>query len=171
MIDALLRDLRQPEYLHVLLNPLPLYGLAIGVLGLLVAICLGSRGGQAALLMVMVVCSAMAWPVFELGELSSDRIVALTDEDGRAWLEAHEHRAEQFLPFFYAVAIVSLVALLVPIKFPRTSLLLSVVAFLFGAVVVGMAGYIGYAGGKIRHPEFRTGPPPEAADRQNATSD
>ena len=27
MIEALLRDFRQPEYLHVLLNPLPVYGL------------------------------------------------------------------------------------------------------------------------------------------------
>ena len=29
MIDILLRDLRQPEYIHVLINPLPLYGLVI----------------------------------------------------------------------------------------------------------------------------------------------
>ena len=43
MIDALLRDLRQPEYLHVLINPLPVYGLAVGLIGLLVAICQRSR--------------------------------------------------------------------------------------------------------------------------------
>ena len=33
MIDALIRDFRQPEYLHVLINPLPIYGLAVGLIG------------------------------------------------------------------------------------------------------------------------------------------
>ena len=32
MIDAILRDLRQPEYIHVLINPLPVYGLAMGLI-------------------------------------------------------------------------------------------------------------------------------------------
>ena len=46
MIEALLRDLRQPEYIHVLLNPVPVYGLAAGLIGLLVAICQRSREGM-----------------------------------------------------------------------------------------------------------------------------
>jgi len=37
MMDAILRDLQQPEYLHVLLNPLPVYGLAIALFGLIAA--------------------------------------------------------------------------------------------------------------------------------------
>jgi D-alanyl-D-alanine dipeptidase len=37
MIDTLLRDLRQPEYVHVLLNPLPIYGLASGWIGLIIS--------------------------------------------------------------------------------------------------------------------------------------
>jgi len=47
MIDAILRDLRQPEYIHVLINPLPVYGLAIAVLGLVIAFFLqGKVGGH-----------------------------------------------------------------------------------------------------------------------------
>ncbi len=46
MIDAILRDLRQPEYIHVLINPLPVYGLAMGLLGLIVAFFLRSRPAQ-----------------------------------------------------------------------------------------------------------------------------
>ena len=37
MIEALFRDLRQPEYVHALLNPLPIYGLAIATLALVIA--------------------------------------------------------------------------------------------------------------------------------------
>ncbi len=39
----MLEHLSNPEYVHVLLNPLPVYGLAMGVLGLTVALIAGSR--------------------------------------------------------------------------------------------------------------------------------
>ena len=48
MIDAILRDLRQPEYIHVLINPLPVYGLAMGLLALIIAFFLKSRRAQIA---------------------------------------------------------------------------------------------------------------------------
>jgi len=160
MIDALVRDLRQPEYIHVLLNPLPVYGLAVALIGLLIAIFLRSRRGQIATLALVLLSSAMAWPVAELGEQASDRVLSMSDNDGQAWLKAHEHRADQFVPFFYVLAFVSLTAIALPIKFPKSSLLLAVVTLLFGIVVLGMGGYIAYAGGKIRHREFRNVPPP-----------
>ena len=40
------QDFSQPEYIHVLINPLPVYGLAIAWLGLIAAIIMRSRGGQ-----------------------------------------------------------------------------------------------------------------------------
>jgi len=161
MIDAFLRDLRQPEYVHVLLNPIPIYGLVVALIGLLIAIVIRSRTAQIATLIIVLISAAMAWPVAELGERSSDRVLAMSDDDGQAWLKAHEHRADQFVPFFYALALLSLVALVLPAKFPRSSLLLAVSTLLFGVVVLGMGAYIAQAGGKIRHREFRNEPPPK----------
>ena len=161
MIEAFLRDLRQPEYIHVLLNPVPVYGLAIALLGLVVAIVLRSRQAQIATLSVVLFTAAMAWPVFEFGEQSADRVLAMTDEDGGGWLKAHQHRAEQFVYFFYALAVVSLAAIALPAKFPKSALPLAMVTLLFGCVVLGMGAYIGQAGGKIRHREFRSQPPPK----------
>ena len=43
MIDGFLRGLRQPEYVHVLLNPLPVYGLLISWIALIVALISKSR--------------------------------------------------------------------------------------------------------------------------------
>jgi hypothetical protein len=103
----------------------------------------------------------MAWPVYELGERASDRVLSMSDEDGQAWLEAHEHRADQLIPFFYVLALLSLAAIVVPIKFPKSALLLAIATLVLGAGVLGMGGYIAKAGGKIRHREFRTGPPPK----------
>jgi disulfide bond formation protein DsbB len=161
MIDTFLRDLRQPEYVHVLLNPIPIYGLAIALIGLLIAMLMRSRPGQIVALSLVLISAGMAWPVAELGERSSDRVLSMSDDDGQAWLKAHEHRADQFVPFFYALAVVSLLAIVLPIKFPKSSFPLTIVTLLFGFVVLGMGAYIAQAGGKIRHREFRSVPPPK----------
>src|SRR5438552_17019661 len=105
MFEAILRDLRQPEYVHVLLNPLPVYGLAVGLIGLLVAICLRSRAATVVALVVVFISAAAAWPVYEYGEQAYDRVLSMADADGRAWLAAHKERAEVLIWFFYAVAI------------------------------------------------------------------
>ncbi len=144
MIDTLLRDLRQPEYIHVLINPLPIYGLLMGWIGLVIAL----------------ITSASAWPAYEFGEQAYDRVLSMADEDGKAWLDAHQDRAEDLIYFFYALALLSVVAIALPIKWPKSSTPLVIAVILFGAVTLGIGGYIAYAGGKIRHREFRNVPPP-----------
>jgi hypothetical protein len=161
MIETILRDLRQPEYLHVLINPLPVYGLAIGWIGLIVAFFLRSRHAQIATLAIVLISAASAWPVYEFGEQAEDRVISLADTDGQAWLAEHKDRAEDLIYFFYALALLSAAAIAAPMKWPRSSGPLLIVVILFGAVTLGIGGYIAYAGGKIRHREFRNEPPPK----------
>jgi disulfide bond formation protein DsbB len=160
MIDTLLRDFRQPEYLHVLINPLPVYGLAMGLLGLVIAFFLRSRPAQIATLVVILVSAASAWPVYEFGEQAYDRVLSMSDEPGQAWLDEHRDRAEDLIWFFYAVALLSAAALIAPRKWPRLAAPLVLSVILLGALTLGLGGYIAYAGGKIRHREFRNVPPP-----------
>jgi uncharacterized membrane protein len=160
MIDTLLRDLRQPEYIHVLINPLPIYGLLMGWIGLVIALSLKSRHAQVATLALVLITSASAWPAYEFGEQAYDRVLSMADEDGKAWLDAHRDRAEDLIYFFYALALLSVVAIALPIKWPKSSTPLVIAVILFGAVTLGIGGYIAYAGGKIRHREFRNVPPP-----------
>jgi hypothetical protein len=152
---------RQPEYVHVLINPLPIYGLAIGWIGLIIALFLRSRGAQIATLALVLISAASAWPVYEFGEEAYDRVLSMTDDDGHAWLDEHQRRADELIYFFYALAGLSAVAIVVPIKWPKTSTSLVIATILLGVIVLGMSGYIAYAGGKIRHKEFRTEPPPK----------
>jgi len=160
VIDTLLRDLRQPEYIHVLINPLPIYGLVMGWIGLIIAVVLKSRRAQIATLSLVLISSASAWPVFEFGEQGYDRVLAMTDEDGHAWLDEHKDRAEDLIYVFYALAVLSAAAIAVPIKWPKSAAALVVAVILLGAVTLGAGGYIAYAGGRIRHREFRNEPPP-----------
>src|ERR1044072_2315556 len=104
MIGTLLHDLRQPEYIHVLLNPLPVYGLLVGWVGLIVALALRSRRAQIATLALVFLSSISAWPVYEFGQQGYDRVLSMTDEDGEAWLDEHQDRAADLLWSFYPLA-------------------------------------------------------------------
>jgi hypothetical protein len=166
MMEALFRDLRQPEYIHVLLNPLPIYGLLVGWVGLVIALILRSRPAQIATLALVLVSSVSAWPVYEFGEQGYDRVLSMADDDGRAWLDEHRDRAEDFIWVFYVLAALSAVAIGAPIKWPKSSVPLAVAAILLGAITLGSGAYIAYAGGRVRHREFRNGPaPPKRSER------
>ena len=160
MIDTIVWGLRQPEYLHVLLNPIPVYGLAAGLIALIAALLLRSRSAQIAAFVVILLSSSAAWPVYELGEQAYDRVLSMADEPGQAWLDEHMYRAEHLIWLFYVLAVLSAAGIALPIKWPKSSLLLAGTVAVLGAVVLGAGGYIAYAGGKIRHREFRSDPPP-----------
>ena len=165
--ETLLRDLRQPEYIHVLLNPLPVYGLLIGLIGLVLALILKSRRAQITTLTLVLISSASAWPVYEFGQQGYDRVLSMADEDGRAWLDEHRERGEDLIWIFYAPIALSAIAIAAPIKWPRSSLPLAVAVILLGAVTLGSGVYIGYAGGRVRHREFRNEPaPPKRSEHE-----
>jgi plastocyanin len=142
MLEAILRDLHQPEYVHVLINPLPVYGSAMGLIGLLAAICQRSRAATIAALLVVLISTAVAWPVYEYGEQAYDRVLSMADSDGQAWLATHRERAEHLIWCFYAVAVLSAIALIVPVKWPRSSLWLAAAVLVLGAITLGVGGYI-----------------------------
>ena len=166
MIETLWRDLQQPEYLHVLLNPLPVYGLAVGLFGLVASLYLGTRGGQLTALVLVFACAAAAWPVAHYGEGAESRVLALADEEGAAWLKAHAQRAESLVYLFYALAVLAAAAIFVPKKWPAAARSLVWATLLLGMVSLGAGGYVASAGGKIRHREFRNVRPPPAAESQ-----
>ena len=167
MFETILRDLRQPEYLHVLLNPLPIYGLLIALFGLMAATYLRSRGGQLSGLVLIFASALSAWPVAYHGEQAYDRVLVMADDDGKAWLEAHEHRAEELMYVYYALALVSAAAIFAPKKWPGSARPLVYVTMLLALLALSAGCYIGYAGGKIRHREFRTVPPPKTEPAHN----
>ena len=167
-MEPLLRSLRQPEYVHVLLNPLPVYGLLLSWIGLIIAFVLKSRRAQIATLALVLVSSVSAWPVYEYGEDGYDRVLAMTDDDGHAWLDEHMHRADKLIYIFYALALLSAIAIAAPLKWPTTAAPLIIVVILLGALTLGSGGYIAYAGGRIRHREFRNEPaPPIRAEQEH----
>jgi hypothetical protein len=167
-MQALLRTFRQPEYVHVLLNPIPVYGLLVAWIGLVISFFLKSRRAQIVTLALVLITAGSAWPVFEFGEQGYDRVLAMSDDDGQAWLDEHQARADKLIYVFYALAVMSAVAIVVPMRWPRSSPALVIAVILLGAATLGCGTYIAYAGGKTRHREFRNEPaPPKRAEQQS----
>jgi disulfide bond formation protein DsbB len=160
MIDGFLRGLRQPEYVHVLLNPLPVYGLLISWIALIIALISKSRRAHIVTLILVFITSISAWPVYEFGEQGYDRVLAMTDDDGHAWLDEHQDRGQRLIYLFYLVAALGAAAIIVPLRWPKSSVPLAIAVVLLGAITLGSGCYIAYAGGKIRHREFRNEPAP-----------
>jgi plastocyanin len=161
--------LQQPEYIHVLINPLPVYGLAAGLIGLIIAAFQRSRAATVAALVIVLISGASAWPVYELGQQAYDRVLSMADNDGQAWLAEHAHRAHNLVWFFYALAVLSALGLVIPMKWPRSSIWFATIVLVVGGVCLALGGYISYAGGRVRHREFRVEPPPNALPKETTS--
>ncbi len=168
MIEGFFRGLSQPEYLHTLLNPLPVYGLGLALLGLILGLIFRSRPAQILSLLLILVSAASAWPAAHYGEKAFDQILTLADDDGRLWLQEHADGAEKVLYFFNALAVLSALAIILPRKWPRTAQPLTIATVALALVSLGVGASIAYAGGKIRHREFRTVAPPTKSPERDS---
>lgn len=160
------QHLSDPEY--VLINPIPVYGLAIGILTLIVGLFFRARVVHVPALIAIAFSGLMTWPLYEYGEKGYDRVYSMVNTEGDAWLSTHMHRAEKLIFVFYALAAWAAAAVLVPIKWPKLATSFAIATLLLGLVTLGGGGWIAYAGGKVRHPEFRSAnePPPEGPKKE-----
>lgn len=158
-MQEFLHALKQPEYVHVLLNPLPVYGLAMGVLGLVIGLAMRNKQAQIVGLVIVAVACLSVWPVSHYGERGADRVQAMSNKDAALWLHEHEERAEVGQWFFYVTAALAIVAIAVQVPFQKAATKLSLITVLAGLICLGVGGWISRAGGQVRHAEFREGPP------------
>jgi hypothetical protein len=156
------------EYLHVLLNPLPVYGLAMGALVLAVALVARSKAARNIGLVVIVLCAASAWPVLIYGQHGYNHLYPQLDPESQQWLEVHMDRAERFIYAFYFTALIGVAALLLQKKFPRAAKILTLVTLAAAIAALGIGGWISRAGGEVSHSEFRGEEmPPSVPDHQH----
>lgn len=158
----MIEHLSRPEYVHVLLNPLPVYGLAVGTLALIVALFSKTRAARVTALALVMVSTASAWPVYYYGEAGYDRVKAMVDDAGDKWLDEHMRRGERLIYVFYLVAALSAVGIIADFVVPKAAVPMAVATLILAAANLGVGGYIAYAGGHVRHKEFRFEPPPPA---------
>jgi hypothetical protein len=118
-------------------------------------------------LILVFITSISAWPVYEFGEQGYDRVLAMSDDDGHAWLDEHQERAQKLIYLFYALAALSVAGIIIPLRWPKSSVPMAVAVVLLGAAALASGCYIAYAGGKIRHREFRNQPAPPIRSQED----
>jgi len=163
----MIEHLSRPEYVHVLLNPLPVYALAVSVLGLIIALLSRARAARVTALALVMVSAASAWPVYHFGEAGYDRVKTIVDDAGDKWLDEHRHRGEQLIYVFYVVAVLSAIGIAAEFAVPKAAIPLVIATLILAGANLGVGCYIAHAGGRVRHKEFRFQAPP--APRQEST--
>ena len=162
-MGSFLQDLQQPEYVHVLLNHLPLAGLFAALLCLIAALAMRQRGVLFLGLGLVGFFALSAWPVFIFGEKAYDRAYAIADDDGDAYLAHHRKLAERWIWIYYTTAGAAALGIATGKKWPRLLWVMSAAVAILAAASLAAGAAIAYHGGKVRHPEFRNGPAPPVA--------
>lgn len=164
-MEQFLSELGNPAYRHLLINHLPIVGLATGALALFLALLTRTPAARIPALIVILLMSAAAFPVYETGEKAYKPVRRVADEAGADWLDLHSDRADAAVSAFYILAALTLVALLLPLKWPRSGFPLALLVLLGAAACVGVGGWIAQSGGPIMHPELRpAAPAPDAGE-------
>ncbi len=167
-MNQILQHLNEPEYMHVLINPMPVYGLSMGVVAMAVALIYRRRPVIVAALVLIFLSGLSAWPTYHYGQEAYDRVKSMSDTVGGQWLDEHMARAEKLIYAFYVLAAVAAAGLFAPLRWPRTSTPLAITALVLGMATLGVGGWISYPAGHVRHKEFRFEPPPVAKFDEHA---
>lgn len=151
--------LRQPEYWHVMINPIPPLAMAAGSVLLLAALLhtaeLAARGGLA----LIAFGGAAFLPTLLLGQKAYDRLFNGLAPDAQLWADVHMARAEKTQALFYLAGVVAIAALVQLHRRKASAKRLRLAALALALCCSAAAVWIAHAGGQISHPELREGPP------------
>jgi len=156
--------LKQPEYIHVALNHLPLVGLFVAMLALVAALVVRQRAAILIGLALVALLAISVLPVYHYGEEGYDRVLSMSDDAGQAFLKYHEELAERWVFLYYVTAGVAALGLALTWKWPRLLTPFAIASVLLAAASLTAGLFIAQAGGEVRHREFRFRPPPAVHD-------
>lgn len=156
---VLLHHLTQPEYLHVVINPMPVIGMGLGAALIFAGLWLESEGMREAGLALVVLTALITFPTIKLGQHAYDRLYEQIPLEAQQWLDVHMNRAEKLQWLFYLTGVLAAWALAGSRKKKPTARRQAQATLAAAGLCAAVAGWISHAGGQVRHEEFRMGPP------------
>ena len=128
-LTTLWQSICDPEYLHLLLEPLPLFGLGLGLVFLIISFVF--REGRSRMLALGIICVSCAsvWPYIDLREKATPRILATRSPDFAPLIQEQTQRRKDWSWPYYAMALLSAVALSFSRSTKGRPLLLAVVIY------------------------------------------
>lgn len=108
---TLWQSIRDPEYLHLLLEPLPLYGLGLGLAFLVVAFMFGEVKSRMLALSIICASCVSVWPYNALRDKATPRILATRSPEFAPLIQQQTQRRRDWSWPYYGMALLSLTAL------------------------------------------------------------
>lgn len=115
---------------------------------------------------MIFIFAASAWPAHFFGHKAYGQLYPIIDGEGQEWLSLHMHRADRWIYLFYALALSALATVLLPRKLPKSAVPLALFTLSLALFCLGVGGWMAKAGGRIRHPEFRSHSGPSSNNRK-----
>ena len=152
--------LENPAYRHVLLNHLPITGLAVAA-GVLAWGVFEDRWASIAFGLALVAVISLAGAlVMQSGDAAFPFLFDQLDGDSQAWLDHHAFLAERFGRCLPINGVLAVLAVAVGVRRLAWRRRLGFVLLATTCASLVAAAVIAAAGGQIRHLEFRTSKPP-----------
>jgi hypothetical protein len=152
--------LENPAYRHVLLNHLPITGLALSACVLGWGLFEDRWAGVAFGLALVAATSLSAALVLQSGDQAYPFLFDQLDGDGQAWLDHHAFLAERFGRALPVNGLLAALAIGLGIRRIAWRRRLGVALLATSLACLAAAAIIAEAGGRIRHVELRTSRPP-----------
>lgn len=152
-LTTLWQSVRDPEYAHLLLEPLPLYGLAFGLTLLVVAFVVNERKCRVLSLGLIFLCCASVWPYLDFRLKATPRILATRAVEYGPVIEEQTQLRQDTAWAYYLMAGVSLMALaLTRTHYARMAM---VVVVVLGVVLFWLSVWLHKKEAEVYHPNIR----------------
>ena len=109
-LTTLWQSVRDPEYAHLLLESLPLYGLGFGLVVLIVAFLSGERKARLLAMILMGLYCASVWPYLDFRQQATPRILATRPVAYGPAIESQTRLRQDSAWAYYTLALVSGIA-------------------------------------------------------------
>ena len=110
-LTTLWQNIRDPEYLHLLLEPLPLYGLGLGLVFVIVSLVFGEIKSRMLALAVICVSCASVWPYIDLRDKATPRILATRSPEFAPLIQQQTQRRKDWSWPYYAMTAFTILAI------------------------------------------------------------
>ena len=159
----LTEKLDDPEYFHLLLEPIMIWGLGIGVIAFLFSFIFGERKMQLVALTVIIVSSLAVIPYMKNRQQADERVVKLRGDMKEMIVESQERRRDSRGPYIMVAALAGLTILMGAHK-GLPGMLAGIGTAVVGAVVVVHGAWLHLKDAEIYHPNIRVAESADSGD-------
>lgn len=143
-----------PAHIHLILNHIPIVGVAFVAVQLLIALIYRNHLMQKVSLVFLVVIALTTAIVYQTGDGTTAAVKNLPGVSA-ALIDAHSSAAHFGLAVMFVIGCVALGGLLLFMRRDKLPRLFVVAVFVLTLVATGIMIWIGYLGGQIMHSEIR----------------